>query len=86
MSKINIGYYLEKLFLMDEKLGGTARIEKGQKGGDEFTILKEELLKIFHAIGSKVQEKSERLEQLKSKKAPEVLKIDYEISELLITA
>ena len=45
---MNIGYYLEKLFLMDEKLGGTARIEKGEKGGDEFTILKEGLLKIFH--------------------------------------
>ena len=54
MSKINIGYYLEKLFLMDEKLGGTSRIEKGLKGGDEFTILKEELLKLFHAVGSKV--------------------------------
>ena len=54
MSKINIGYYLEKLLIIDEKLGGTARLEKGGKSGDEFTIFKEELLKIYHSISTKV--------------------------------
>ena len=48
MSKINIGFYLEKLLVIDEKLGGTARLDKGIKGSDEFTIIKEELLKIYH--------------------------------------
>lgn len=62
MSKINIGYYLEKLLVIDEKLGGTARIDKGIKTGDEFTIIQEELLKIYHQVGAKLSEKSKKLD------------------------
>lgn len=29
MSKINITYYLDKLFEIDKKLGGKAKIERG---------------------------------------------------------
>lgn len=39
MSKININFYLEKLLVIDEKLGGTARLDKVMPLSDEFAII-----------------------------------------------
>lgn len=81
MSKINIGYYLEKIFDIDKQLGGRLLAEKGQMAGDEFSIYQEKVMTLLHEIKQKNTDKLERLEKSSGERDRIIIKLDMEIKD-----
>ncbi|KAM3134703.1 hypothetical protein pb186bvf_013178 [Paramecium bursaria] len=75
---LHIGYLLEKLYLIDQQLGGTAKSTSNK--GDDFTSFKDAIYKKLHQLRAKAEQK-----QINSTKARDTdgIKLDIEIKDLI---